>query len=135
MEVPEEVLQQTTGLLEVRAAPPELLPSMVQQLILRNKDRDFQAGGIKHQQAIWNKFTSCSENLETIGGLNIEIGEISNSMLSHQYPLNEEETEFVSLEINFFLSQNVIVQCNHDELEVVSPIFTRQKTDGLIALF
>ena len=87
-------------------------------------------GNIKHFKNKWEELTSCKENLETVNGLSIELSEYPHNLSSYQYPLNDQEEQFVSNEIQNLLSQRVITRCQHEIGEIISPIFTTPKNDG-----
>ena len=97
---------------------------------LQEEVRLAQGGAIKEHKDEWLKLTSDPEILETVSGLPIELVEEAPSAGSFQYPFKAEELAFLDEEINRLLQKRIIVECVHEEGELVSPIFLRPKSDG-----
>ena len=87
-----------------------------------------KAGRIK---LFYNQWCSDKEVLETVSGIPIDIGYLSNyPKACYQYPFGKEEHDFVKVEIERLLLKGVIVFSHHEVGELVSPIFVRSKGDG-----
>ena len=92
--------------------------------------QDFRGGRVKDFYHQWTCITSDPEILETVSGLSINLtGELPHCK-AFQYPLGEEEQQFVRLEVKRLLTKKIIVKCDHEKGELISPIFLREKSDG-----
>ena len=89
----------------------------------------FQAGRTKSCFPIWRSLTSDHEILATVSGLPIELeGEISLESRTHN--CSQAQQEIIDNEIKKLLKKKVIVKCDHEEGEIISPTFLREKPDG-----
>ena len=99
-------------------------------LELSSKVHDFRGGRIKDFYQKWAAITSDPEILETMSGLPINlIGELPYNN-TFQYPFGIEESQFVEVEIKRLLDKRIIIKCSHEQGELISPIFLREKSDG-----
>ena len=97
---------------------------------MADKVQDFRGGRIQEFYHKWLEITSDPEILETVSGLAINLtGELPHNN-SFQYPFGDEEQKFVRTEVRRLLNKAVIVACGHEEGELISPVFLREKTDG-----
>ena len=89
----------------------------------------FQAGRTKSCLAIWRSLTSDCEILATISGLPIELErEIPLELRTHN--CSQAQLEIIDNEIQKLLKKKVIVKCDHEEVEIISPTFLKEKPDG-----
>ena len=76
--------------------------------------------------------TSDIEILKTFSGLPRDLTDalMQTHLLncSQQYQLVSDD------EIEKFLQKNLIARCDHEEMEIISPIFLKKKPDGLFRL-
>ena len=89
----------------------------------------FQGGRTKSCFPIWSSLTSYHEILATISGLPIELeAEIILESRTHNY--SQAQQEIIDIEIQKLLKKKVIVKCDHEEGEIISPTFLKEKPDG-----
>ena len=89
----------------------------------------FQAERTKSCFPIWRSLTSDHEILATASGLPIELeGELS--LESRPHNCSQAQQEISDIEIQKLLKKKVIVKCDHEEGEIISPTFLREKPDG-----
>ena len=93
---------------------------------------NFQAGKTRQNILQWEKLTSDFEILETVSGLPIEIS--GGNFQSHQHICSQKQQVIIDDEIEKLLKKNVITRCEHEEGEIISPIFLRDKPDGSFRL-
>ena len=99
----------------------------------RSGSNEFKAGKLKHYFHKWKELTSDKEKLQTVMGLKLEfLGDppVKHNSMNYilQFPKKDESA--IDLEIQNLLPKGVITKCEHETGEYISPIFTRQKTDG-----
>jgi len=68
--------------------------------------------------------------LNIVSGLRIDFKDIPSSRSSAPYPTSAQEDQIIDMEVKRLLASSVIVPCEHEEGEFVSPIFLRGKSDG-----
>ena len=89
----------------------------------------FQAGRTKSCFPIWRSLISDHEILATVSGLPIELeGEIILESRTHN--CSQAQQEIIDNEIQKLLKKKVIVKCDHEEGEIISPTFLKEKPDG-----
>ena len=77
----------------------------------------------------WEEITSDHEVLQTVQGMKLEFeesplqGGCSGFEITKNQPTIQEE-------VNKLLEKGVVVECEHEPVEYISPIFLREKTDG-----
>ena len=80
----------------------------------------------------WKQITSDEDILATTSGEKIEF--MSYPPIQHSTPysnaLQKDQLSLVEQEIRSLLEKEVIVKCEPEEIEFVSPIFTVPKKDG-----
>ena len=89
----------------------------------------FRAGQLKDYIPAWTAITSDKEVLETISGLPIPVDELPKNMGS-LYPANKRDNLKIGKEIEKLEEKGVVVQCEHEQGEYISPIFLTPKSDG-----
>ena len=102
---------------------------------LKTKVQSFRGGQLSLFRHKWEKLTTDANILQTISGDCIKF--ISNPPTQVSYPSNSIPRDHASLvdrEIKSLLDKGVIVLCNHEPGEFISPIFTVPKKDGNIRL-
>ena len=102
---------------------------------LKTKVQSFRGGQLSLFRHKWEKLTTDANILQTISGDCIKF--ISNPPTQVSYPSNSIPRDHASLvdrEIKSLLDKGVIVLCNHEPGEFISPIFTVSKKDGNIRL-
>ena len=102
--------------------------SLQDELIVKVKK--FEGGCIKSHYDKWAELTSDHEILNTVAGMHIDTFDDIPQSNYVQYPLGAEEHNFIATEIERLLGKKVIAQCQHEEGELISPIFLREKSDG-----
>lgn len=98
---------------------------------LTAKVENFSAGQLSNHLEEWENYTSDPEILQIVLGDTIKFNHdfyYQHFCKNANFTLVEEA--FVSTEIQKLISKGVIVQCEPEEKEFVSPIFTVPKTDG-----
>ena len=99
---------------------------------LTNLKVEFPSGKTKQHLCNWKHLTSDIEILKTFSGLPREftdaLVQIHLLNCSQQYQLVSDD------EIEKFLQKNVITRCDHEEGEIISPIFLKKKPDGSFRL-
>ena len=77
----------------------------------------------------WRKITSDIEVVNNVSGLTIDFENKPDvSYKSNQFSSNEFAT--VASEIKKLLAKGIIKKSSHEEGEIISPIFLREKRDG-----
>ena len=91
--------------------------------------RYFKAGYLSQRISAWEEITSDQEVLKTVQGMKLEFeesplqGECSGFEITKNQPTIQDE-------VNKLLEKGVVVECEHEAVEYISPIFLREKTDG-----
>ena len=67
--------------------------------------------------------TSDPEILNTVSGLSIDLVRELPTVAPLQYPLGTKEHDFVLQEISRLVEKKVIMPCQHEDGEFISPIF------------
>ena len=89
----------------------------------------FQAGRTKSWLPIWRSLNSDHEILAMLSGLPIELdGEILLELRTHN--CSQAQQEFIDIDIQKLLKKKVIVKCDHEVWEIISPTFLKEKLDG-----
>ena len=89
----------------------------------------FQAGRTKSCLPIWRSLTSDREILTTVSGLPIDLEEEIPLEL-RIYSCSQAQQDIIDNEIQKLLKKKVIVKCDHEEVEIISPTFLKEKPDG-----
>ena len=90
------------------------------------------AGRLKSYSKQWEKLTSDRSILEAVNGYKLEFlaGPIIQKFIPFPIKMSEQEKVAVNLEINKLLKKGVIIECEHENDEFISTIFTRPQKDG-----
>ena len=99
---------------------------------LTNPKVEFQAGKTKQCLCNWKDLTSDIEILQTVSGLPTELTD--ELVQTHLHHCSQQHQSVIDDEIEKLLQKNVITRCDHEEGEIVSPIFLKKKTDGSFRL-
>ena len=103
---------------------------------LASRAKNFKAGQLSNCYEEWKQITSDEDILATISGE--KIGFMSYPPIQHSTPysnaLQKDQVSLVEQEIRSLLDKEVIVMCEPEEIEFVSPIFTVPKKDGKLRL-
>ena len=100
---------------------------------LTNLKVDFQAGKTKQYLYNWKHLTSDIEILQTVSGLPIELpDELVQTHLHHC--CSHQHQSVIDDEIEKLLQRNVTTRCDHEEGEIISPIFLQKKFDDSFKL-
>ena len=102
---------------------------------LQAKVKHFTAGQIKYYFHHWQKITSDKYILQMVAGDLIEFNgppPIDNSCPNNH--ISNDTISKVKMEINSLLASRVVIPCQHEATEFVSPIFTVPKPDNKIRL-
>ena len=93
------------------------------------KANSFRAGQLRFKIENWKQITSDYDILLMITGTKLEFVDrpLQNNF---KQSLNDEEKSLIREEIVALLRKNVIVYSNHEENQIVSPIFLTNKKDG-----
>ena len=100
---------------------------------LTNKVKTFQAGFLKQHKASWEALTSDSEVLSTASGLPVEF-ETTPHLPQRPNRFAKAEQQIIHQDIEKLLKKGVIKKSTHEEGEIISPIFLRNKPDGTFRL-
>ena len=87
----------------------------------------FQAGRTKSCSPIWRSLTSDHEILATASGLPIEL-EREILLESRTHNCSHAQQEIIDIETQKLLKKKVVVSCDHEEGEIISPTFLKEKT-------
>ena len=90
---------------------------------------DFKAGQLRYHHHEWSRITSDYEVLQTISGLPIPIADLPDKS-NRSYPVNKKDSKILDEEIDKLVTKGVVVPCNHEHGEFISPIFLTPKADG-----
>ena len=90
----------------------------------------FYGGRIADFYDRWRELTSDPEILQTVQGLRITINDVLPESNNFQYPLKKSEELFVASDIERLLRKNIIAISHYELGQLISPIFTRPKSDG-----
>ena len=102
---------------------------------LQAKGKLFTAGQIKYYFHHWQKITSDKYILQMVAGDLIEFNgppPINNSCPDNH--ISNDTISKVKVEIKSLLANRVVIPCEHEATEFVSPIFTVPKPDNKIRL-
>ena len=70
-----------------------------------------------------------------VKGLKVDfLEDVTPTSSNTQHRFSPEESEFIAKELKSLMSKGVISLCSHEEGEVISPIFLREKGDGSFRL-
>ena len=100
---------------------------------LTNKVKTFQSGCLKQHKASWEAFTSDSEVLSTASGLPVEF-ETTPHLPQRPNRFAKAEQQIINQGIEKLMRKVVIKKPTHEEGEIISPIFLRNKPDGTFRL-
>ena len=122
---------------QIKAKVNEFPPFVVSHLIpyFRAKVNSFKGGQLSPFCHKWERLTSDASILQIISGDCIEFLSDPPSQVSH--PPNSIPRNHITLvdrEIKCLLDKGVIVPCDHEPGEFISPIFTVPKKDGNVRL-
>ena len=83
----------------------------------------------------WQKLTSDASILQVIAGDDIKFTELPPTQTSYTpNQINGNHKGLINKEIDNLLSKGIIVECDHEPGEFVSPIFSIPKKDGSVRL-
>ena len=106
------------------------------KVYLASRAKNFKAGQLSNCYEEWKQITSDEDILATISGEKIEF--MGHPPVQHSTPysnaLQQDQLCLVEQEIKSLLEKEVIVKCEPEEIEFVSPIFTVPKKDGKLRL-
>ena len=91
--------------------------------------RRHKAGCLSQHISAWEEITSDQEVLRTVQGMKLEFEEspLQGKCSGFEIPKNQS---LIQEEVNKLLKIGVIVACEHEPVEYISPIFLKEKTDG-----
>ena len=91
--------------------------------------RHFKAGYLSQHISAWEEITSDQEVFQTVQEIKLEFEEIplQGECSGFEIPKNQPT---IQDEVNKLLEKGVVVECEHEPVEYISPIFLREKTDG-----
>ena len=95
----------------------------------RCRDNEFKAGKLKHYFHKCKELTGDKETLQKVLGLKLKFFGDPPAKYSFYIPL-KLEVHFINLEILKLLAKGIITKCEQETGEYISPILTRQKSDG-----
>ena len=102
---------------------------------LEYKVKHFRGGQIANYFTQWEVLTSDQTILQTVVGDTIEfIEEPPETSVIPKNSIAKEHAEQVNTELNNLLDKKVIVPCDHEPGEFISPIFSVPKKDNKIRL-
>ena len=105
------------------------MPPLIEYFEIQVKN--FEAGQISKHFSDWENLTSNKEILSIVAGLTIEFNSDKPLQISSIYhPLSKSESEIVQVEINKLLEKRGLVISEHEQGEIISPVFLRAKPDG-----
>ena len=91
---------------------------------------EFIGGRIKYFVDYWKKLTSDKEILANVTGLRIRFDEVVSPYYRRCLKFSDSEKDTVRQEISKLVKKKVIVPSVHEQGEVISNVFLRQKKDG-----
>ena len=89
----------------------------------------FQDGRTKFCLPISRSLTSDHEILATVSGLPIEL-ETEILLGSRINNCSQAQQEIIDIEIQKLVKKKVTVKCDHEEVEIISPTFLKEKPNG-----
>ena len=91
--------------------------------------RHFKAGCLSQHIFAWEEITSDQEVLQTVQGIKLEFEEnpFQGECSGFEIPKNQPT---IKDEVDKLLEKRVVVECEHETLEYILPIFLREKADG-----
>ena len=101
---------------------------------IKRSNKTFSKKNLKYHAQAWGDITSDKEVLETISGLPIPVDKLPRRHWE-VHPVNLKDNERISEEIEKLLQKGVIVQCEHELGECISPVFLTPKSDGCFRFF
>ena len=97
---------------------------------LKHHLETFRAGNIRSKFSAWKDITSDHEILQTVSGLKVEIEEDGFLPLPPRRGLNGPKSGVICSETASLIKKGIILEVDHSPGEVLSPIFTKKKSDG-----
>ena len=98
-------------------------------LNLKENLSEFKAGNIRSCFNTWRLYTKDHEILQTVSGLRIELDFEDISELEATNPV-QALPESIGVEVEKLIKKGVISRASHCQGEVLSPLFSRPKSDG-----
>ena len=93
--------------------------------------KKFEAGQVANYLGEWKKYTSDPEILQIVNGDIINFVESApENAVAHSRNVSDETRVAINKEIQNMLDKKIIVPCQHEEGEFLSPIFPVPKPDG-----
>ena len=99
---------------------------------LNEKLVTFEPGKAKNFFSNWCSLTSDPEILETISCLPIDVS--SSPERGHQHYCSTQQQSINDHEIKKPLTKKVVARSKHEDVEIIYPIFLREKPDGSFRL-
>ena len=102
---------------------------------MHDRVKHFSAGQIKHHLRQWQNITSDQYILQIVAGDIIEFdGTPPTSSVYPNNHISNDSIASVKTEIDYLLAKRVLVPCEHEINEFISPIFTVPKPDNQVRL-
>ena len=105
----------------------EFLPQYKEYLYLCI--RHFKAECLSQRISAWEEITSDQEVLQTVQGMKLEFEEspLQGECSGFEIPKNQPT---IRDKVNKLLEKGVVVECEHEPVDYISPIFLMEKADG-----
>ena len=105
------------------------MPPLIEYLEIQVKN--LMAGQISKHFSDWEDLTSDKEILSIVTGVTIDFNPYKPLQItSISHPLSKLESEIVQIEIKKLLEKRVLVISEHEQGEILSPVFLRAKPHG-----
>ena len=88
--------------------------------------RRFKAGCLSQHISAWEEITSDQEVLQTVQGMKLEFEEspLQGQCTGFEIPKNQP---LIQEEVNKLVKKVVVVECEHEPVEYISPIFLKKR--------
>ena len=102
---------------------------------MQSKVDNFRGGQLSDFYSEWSKLTSDTSILQCIAGDDIKFTEFPPTQTSYTpNQINGNHKVLINKETDNLLSKGIIVECDHEPGEFISPIFSVPKKDGSVRL-
>ena len=91
--------------------------------------RNFKAVCLSQHISAWEEIMSGQEILQTIQGMKIEFEKSPSQVRCSGFEISQNQP-LIQEEVNKLLKKEVAVECEHEAVEYISPIFLWENTDG-----
>ena len=86
-------------------------------------------GCLSQHISAWEEITLDQEVLQTVQRMKLEFQESPLQVECPGFEIPKNQC-LIQEEVNKFLKKAIVVECEHEPVDYISPIFLREKTDG-----